>query len=56
MVMLIPKGGREYKGIGAMKGVWKIIDSIINKGLRGVIMFQNTLHSFREERGTGTAP
>ena len=53
-VILLPKGGGAYRGIGLCEIIWKVASSIINTRLRA-ITFHDTLHGFRAERGTGTA-
>ena len=32
-MVLIPKGSKEYRGIGLVETIWKVCTSIINSGL-----------------------
>ena len=54
-VVLIPKGKREYRGIGLVDVTWKVVAVILHRRLTKGIMFHDALHGFREGRGTGTA-
>jgi len=54
-VVLIPKGGGDYRGIGLLEIVWKVIESIINRRIAGKVHFHDSLHGFIAKRGTGTA-
>ena len=54
-VVLIPKGGGDYRGIGLLEIVWKVIESIINRRIASKIQFHDSLHGFIANRGTGTA-
>ena len=54
-VVLIPKGGKDYRGILLMKEIWKVVTEILNCRLTSSITFQGLLHIFREGHGTGTA-
>ena len=53
-VVLIPKGGGDYRGIGLLEPFWKTIEVIIDSRLQ-VITFHDCLHGFLKGRGTGTA-
>jgi hypothetical protein len=55
VMVLLPKGGGDYRGIGLVEVIWKLIASIINARLKVTINFHDTLHGFRAGRGTGTA-
>eukprot|EP00978_Attheya_sp_CCMP212_P010592 scaffold25751_cov57-Attheya_sp.AAC.5 len=55
VMILLPKGGGDYRGIGLVEVVWKLIARIINARLKVTIDFHDTLHGFRAGRGTGTA-
>jgi hypothetical protein len=52
---LLPKGGGDFRGIGLLEIVWKLLESIINVRLTTSITFHDALHGFRAKRGTGTA-
>ena len=54
-VVLIPKGKREYRGIGLVEFTWKVVAVILHRRLTSGIQFHDALHGFREGRGTGTA-
>ena len=54
-VVLIPKGEKDYRRIGLVQVMWKIVAAILNLQLAASITFHNFLHRFWEVRGTGTA-
>ena len=54
-VVLVPKGSGNYQGIGLLEIVWKTIESIINRQIAQKITFNDSLHGFVAEKGTGTA-
>ena len=54
-VVLIPKGKRDYRGIGLVEVIWKVVAVILNRRLTSSITFHDVLHGFRAGRGTGTA-
>ena len=54
-VVLIPKGKREFRGIGLVEITWKVVAVILHRRLAAGIKFHDALHGFREGRGTGTA-
>jgi len=54
IVILIPKGGGDYQGIGLLEPFWKSIEIFIDNRLK-VIDFHDNLHSFMKGRGCGTA-
>ena len=54
-VVLIPKGKKEYRGIGLVDVTWKFVAVILHRRLKKEITFHDALHGFREGRGTGTA-
>ena len=54
-VVLIPKGKGEYRGIGLVEVMWKVVAVILNCRLTSSITFHDVLHGFRAGRGTGTA-
>ena len=53
-VVLIPKGRGDYRGIGLMEVVWKVVAVIINQRLTASITYHEFLHGFRAGSGTGT--
>ena len=54
-VVLIPKGKKDYRGIGLVEVMWKVVAAILNRRLTVSITYHNFLHEFREGCGTGTA-
>ena len=54
-VVLIPKGGGDYRGIGLVEVLWKVVVVILNSRFITSIAFHNVLHHFREVRFTGNA-
>ena len=56
ILVLIPKANNmEFRGIGLLEVIWKLISSIIDSRLRKGIDFQPEIHGFRQGYGTGTA-
>ena len=54
VVVLIPKGGGDYYGIGLVEVVWEVVTVILNFYLTTSINFQEVLHGFWEGCDTGT--
>jgi hypothetical protein len=54
IVVLIPKGGGGYRGIGLLEPIWKVIERIIDHRLDAFVL-HDSLHGCRNKRGTGTA-
>lgn len=54
-LVLIPKSDGGVRGIGLLETVWKVISMIIKERLAARINFDDSLHGFRPQRGTGTA-
>ena len=55
VVVLIPKGGKDYCGIGLVEVMWKVVAAILNLRITASITFHDFLHGFRVGCGTGTA-
>ena len=53
-VVLIPKGNKEYRGIGLVEVTWKVMAAILHCRLTTAIPYHDTLLGFGEGRGTGT--
>ena len=53
-MVLISKGERDYRGIGLMKVMWKVVAAILNFWLTASITFHDFLHGFRAGCGIGT--
>jgi hypothetical protein len=54
IVVLIPKGGGDFRGIGLLEPCWKVLERIMDSRL-GSIKLHDTLHGCLAQRGTGTA-
>ena len=54
-VFLIPKGKKDYRGIGLVEVMWKVVAVILNRHFTSSITYHDALDSFRAGRGTGTA-
>ena len=52
---MIPKGKKDYRGIGLMEAMWKVVVAILNRHFTVSITYHDFLHVFRVVRGTGTA-
>ena len=53
-VVLITKGGKDYRGIGLVEVVWEVVAEVLNLRLTASITFHDFLHGFRACRGMGT--
>ena len=53
-VVLLPKGGGDFRGIGLLEPFWKVIEVLMDQRLEA-IEFHDCLHGFLKGRGTGTA-
>ena len=53
-VVLLPKGGGNYRSIGLLEPFWKVIEVLMDQRLE-VIKFHDCLHGFLKGRGTGMA-
>ena len=53
-MILIPKGGGGYRGIGMVEAIWKVCTSIMNSRLRSSIVLHDALNGFQQGKGTGT--
>ena len=54
-MVLIPKGGGDYCGIGFVEVAWKAVAVIINCCFTASITYHDSLHGLRVGRGMGTA-
>ena len=54
-VVLLHKGGKDYRATGLVEVMWKVVAKILNLRLIASITFHGFLHGFRAGRGTGTA-
>ena len=53
-MVLIPKGGGDYRGIGLVEVVWKAVAVIFNRRFTASITYHDSLHGFWAGCGTGT--
>ena len=53
-VVLIPKGEKDYRRIGLMEVMWKVVAAILNRWITASITFHDLFHGFQAGRGTGT--
>ena len=53
-VVLIPKGMKEYQGIGLVEVMWKVVAEILNRRFTSSIAYHDFLHGLRAGSGTGT--
>ena len=54
-VVRLPKGKKDYRGMGLVEVMWKVVVAILNFWLTSSITFPDFLHVFRASCGTGTA-
>lgn len=54
IVVLIPKGGGDYRGIGLLEPIWKVVEMIMDRRLN-IVKFHDCLHGFVKKRGCNTA-
>ena len=54
-VVLIPKGKGDYRGIGLVEVMWKVVAVILNRRFTSSINFHDVLHGFWAGRITGTS-
>ena len=54
IIVLLPKGGGNYRGISLLEPFWKVIEKIMVARLSSV-KFHDSLHGGLPGRGTGTA-
>ena len=53
-VVLIPKGKNDYRSIGLVEVMCKVVAEILNLWLTASITFHDFLHGFQAGCGTGT--
>ena len=54
-LVMIPRGGRVYRGIGLVELLWELVMVILNRRLNASIAFHNVLHGFQAGRSMGNA-
>ena len=55
VLVLIPKGTTDTRGIGLLKTLWKVVEALIDTRLRSSLKIHDVLHRFRAGKGMGTA-
>ena len=55
VLVLLPKGGGDFRGIGLIEVIWKVIEKITDRRISGNVEYHDVLHGFRSRRGCGTA-
>ena len=54
VLVLIPKGKKDYRGIGLVEVMWKVLVAILNRRFAASITYHDLLHGFRAGRRIGT--
>ena len=54
IIVLLPKGGSDYCGIGLLESVWKVVETIMVARI-ALIKLHDGLHGRLPGQGTGTA-
>ena len=54
ILVIIPKGTTDTRGIGLLETLWKAVEVLIDNCLRASLQLHNVLNWFRSRRGTGT--
>jgi hypothetical protein len=54
IVVLLPKGSRDYREIGLLEPLWKVVERIMDRR-QNALPLHEALHGCRYGRGTGTA-
>jgi hypothetical protein len=54
IIVLIPKGGGDYQGIGLLELMWKVCKHVIDLRLNAFDL-HDLLHGYRNKGRTGTA-
>jgi hypothetical protein len=54
IIVLIPKGGGDYRGIRLLEPMWKVCERVMDFHLN-TFDLHDSLHGCRDKRGTGTA-
>jgi hypothetical protein len=54
VIVLLPKGGGNFRGIGLLDPCWKVVEKIMVCQM-AIIEFDPSLHGGQPKRGTGTA-
>ena len=54
VMVLIPKGNADTRGISILYVVCKVVDAVIDTRIKTVVQLHNVLHRFCARMGTGT--
>ena len=54
-VVRLPKGEKDYRDIGLVEVMWKVVAVILNRRFTSSITYHDALHGFRAGRSTGNA-
>ena len=54
VVVLIPKGNNDFRGIGLLEVAWKVLEGVLDGQMKGVDL-HDTLHGFPQKRGAARA-
>ena len=54
IVVLLPKGGGDFRGIGLLNPIWKVVEKVMVAGF-SVIELHDCLHGGLPKQGMGTA-
>ncbi len=54
IVVLLPKGGGDYRGIGLLNPIWKVVEKVMVFQF-SALQLHDCLHGRLPRRGTGTA-
>ena len=54
IIVLLPKGGGDFRGIGLLEPAWKVVEILMDTRLKSIELY-DCLHGFMANRGTGTA-
>ena len=46
VVVLIPKGSNDFRGIGLLEVAWKVLEGVLDGRMKGVEL-HDALHGFR---------
>ena len=54
VLVLIPKGTIDTRGISLLETLWKLVEALIDTCIRASLQFHNLLHVLLSRRGTRT--
>ena len=53
VIVLLPKGRGNYRGIGLLDPIWKVLEVVMDNRLK-ILDYHDCLHDFLAGHGTGT--